>query len=187
MYKSAAVTGYKPHEIGVFNEQHEQLPYLKRALQKALTARIEEWDLSWIVITGQPGVELWAGEAALELKKNEFPDLKLAVLAPFYHQEERFPEPVKVLYQKVWDGADFKDYITKRPYENPSQLRMKNEFIAEKTDAALVLYDEEIEGTPKFFLAAAKKQAGKTDYPLVYVTPDDIEDLIREEHIDGAD
>ena len=180
MYQSMAVTGYKPYEIGVFNEKHEQLPYLKMAIKKKLTALIEDWDLSWIIITGQPGVELWTGEAVLELKER-YADLHLAVLAPFYGQEERFPEPVKALYEAVWRQADYKDYITKRHYENPSQLRMKNDFVVTKTDALLVLYDEETEGTPKYILAPAKKRAEVVDYPIIYITPEDIEDLIREE------
>lgn len=183
MYQVMSVTGYKPHEIGVFNEKHEQLPFLKAALRKKLIQLKEEWDYEWVVITGQAGVELWAGEAILSMK-DTYPDIKLALLAPFFEQEQKFPEAVKVLYEQVWSEADHKDYITKRPYEHPSQLRQKNDFVVQKTQCAMILYDEMTPGSPGYFLEAVDKyrqtQNGP-EYPVHMLTPDDIEDLIREE------
>ncbi|AOM83035.1 DUF1273 domain-containing protein [Salisediminibacterium beveridgei] len=183
MYQVLTVTGYKPHEIGVFNEKHEQLPYLKKAIRKKLIQLKEEWDYEWVVVSGQAGVELWAAEAVISLKER-YPDIKLAVLAPFIEQESKFPEPVKVLYESVWQQADHKDFITKRHYEHPSQLRQKNDFIVSKTACAMVLYDESTEGSPKYFIEAVqlhKNNHPSVDYPIDYLTPDDIEDLIREE------
>ncbi|QKS71305.1 DUF1273 family protein [Paenalkalicoccus suaedae] len=180
MYHVLAVSGYKPHEIGVFNEKHEQLPFLKKAIKRKLSDLISEFGVEWITISGQAGVELWAAEACLLLQE-EGVDIKLAVLAPFMEQEEKFPEKVKELYEKVWLESDFQDYITKRPYDSPAQLKLKNEFIVNKTQAMMLLYDESTEGTPKFYLEAAKKKQESTDYPIFYVTPDDIEDMIRAE------
>ncbi|WP_280771874.1 SLOG family protein [Salipaludibacillus daqingensis] len=180
MYQVLAITGYKPHEIGIFNEQHDQLPFLKKALSKKITQLKEEFDIKWIITSGQPGVELWAAEAAIELKSS-YPDLKVATLAPFHNQDERFQEAVKTLYEFVWDHSDYRDYITKRPYDNPAQLRSKNEFIVEKSDASLVLYDSETEGTPKFFLNYALKKQHQKTYPIFYLTPDDLEEMIRDQ------
>jgi uncharacterized phage-like protein YoqJ len=180
MYNVLAVSGYKPHELGVFQEKHEQLPYLKKALKRKLKETIEAYGTEWIVTSGQAGVELWAAEAVLELKSEGLP-VKLATIAPFYSQEERYPEAAKALYEQIWNNSDYKDYITKRPYESPAQLKQKNEFLVLKTDAMLLLYDENIEGTPKFYEEAAKKRQSREDYPLLYLTPEDIEDLIREE------
>ncbi|SES32447.1 DUF1273 domain-containing protein [Salipaludibacillus aurantiacus] len=180
MYDVLAVTGYKPHEIGIFNEKHDQLPYLKKALAKKITSLKEEYDIKWVITSGQPGVELWAAEAVIDMK-DMYPDLRLATLAPFHEQEERFPEAVKALYETVWQKSDYRDYITKRPYDSPAQLRLKNEFIVQKSHASLVLYDEATEGTPKFFLSSALKKQQQEDYPIIYLTPDDIEEMIREE------
>ncbi|WP_416150621.1 SLOG family protein [Salipaludibacillus sp. HK11] len=179
MYDVLAITGYKPHEIGIFNEKHEQLPYLKKALSKKIAQLKEEYDIKWIITSGQPGVELWAAEAAINLK-DQYPDLKVATLAPFFEQEEKFQEAVKKLYFSVWNQSDYKDFITKRKYESPAQLRLKNQFVVEKSEASLVLYDEETEGTPKFFLESALKKQSQKTYPIFYLTPDDIEDMIRE-------
>ncbi|MDG5788481.1 SLOG family protein [Evansella sp. AB-P1] len=179
MYKVLAVSGYKPHELGIFNEKHDHLPYLKYAIKKKLQQLIESYDIQWIITSGQPGVELWAAEATIQLK-NEYNHLKLSTLAPFYEQEERWSDPVKELYRSIWEKSDYKDYITKRKYDNPMQLRQKNQFIIEKSDAFLVLFDEYTEGSPTYYLTYAKKKGDAMDYPIIYLTPDEIEEVIRE-------
>ncbi|MBM7094365.1 DUF1273 family protein [Bacillus sp. H-16] len=178
MYEALAVTGYKPNELGIFDEKHPHLPFLKDAIKEKLRALKEEIDFKWLITSGQPGVEQWAAEALLALK-NDYPDLQLATLAPFYEQEERWKEVWKATYEMIWSNSDFTDYITKRPYENPAQLRMKNQFIIEKSHAFLVLYDEFTPGSPDYYLTYAKKKHEASDYPVFYLTPEDIEESIR--------
>lgn len=180
VYPVLAVSGYKPHELGIFQEKHEQLPFLKMAIKRKLIQLIEEYVVEWIVTSGQPGVELWAAEAALQLSEDTYPHLKVATLAPFYNQEERWNDAVKQLYHFVCMNSHYHDYITKRPYDSPQQLRLKNQFIIDKSDAFLVLYDEYTEGSPIYYLREAKKKADATNYPIFYLTPEDIEDMIRD-------
>lgn len=180
MAVSMAISGYKPHEIGVFNERHEQLPFLKKALRRKIEAAVDEYGVEWIVISGQAGVELWAGEAVIDMKK-EGAAVQLAVLAPFLQQEERYQEAVKELYQTVWQQSDYRAWITERPYESPEQLKQKNRFIVDKTDVMLLLYDTDKPGTPSFYLETAHSRQERDHYPIVYITPDDIEDAVRDE------
>ncbi|MBU9714849.1 SLOG family protein [Evansella tamaricis] len=178
MYPVLAISGYKPHELGIYNEKHVQLDHLKYAIKKKLQELVEEFGIQWILTSGQPGVELWAAEAAIGLK--EMYPIKVATLAPFYEQQERWSDPVKELYTYIWEQSDYNDYISKRKYEHSSQLRQKNQFIIDKSDAFLVLYDEHLEGSPSFYLNYAKKREAVSDFPIFYLTPDDIEDVIRE-------
>lgn len=179
MYQVLAVSGYKPHELGIFQEKHEHLPYLKIAIKKKLIQLIEAYGVEWIITSGQAGVELWAAEAAIQLK-DTYPQIKIATIAPFYNQEERWNDAVKELYHYVCTSSDYHDYITKRPYDSPQQLRLKNQFMIEKSDAFLVLYDEYTEGSPTYYLKEAKKKAAVQEYPIFYLTPDDMEDVARE-------
>ncbi|MBB5174514.1 SLOG family protein [Texcoconibacillus texcoconensis] len=174
-----AVTGYKPHEIGIQSNNHPQLPFLKRAVKKKLAAVIDDLGVEWVVVSGQMGVELWAAEALLDMKSDL--NVKLAVLKPFYHQDERWPDEWKVYYESVCQRADYTDTISKRPYDSPAQLRMKNEFIIEKTDGLLVLYDEWTPGSPSYYIEAAEKKAEYKMYDIMYLTPDEIQDMIHEE------
>lgn len=176
MLKVLAVTGYKPYELNIFTNDHPAVAYIKKAIEKRLIALLEE-GLEWVVISGQLGVELWAAEVVYELQE-VYPHLQLAVLAPFLHQEERWKEENREYYELIVSQADFFDYITKRPYENPAQFRLKNEFILAKSDGLLIVYDEEREGTPKFMLHMAKK---KEHYPIFSISFADLQAIVEEE------
>ncbi|WP_082676727.1 DUF1273 domain-containing protein [Shouchella shacheensis] len=173
--KSLVVTGYKAQELGIFNQQHPGINYIKKTIHKRLLPLIDE-GLEWIIISGQLGVEQWAGEVVLSLKE-EYPQLKLAMLLPFEHQEQHWREEAKESYERLLHQADFCEPITKRPYENPGQLKQKNDFLIQKTDGLLVLYDEEKEGSPLYYLRAAKAW----EKPVLLISPDEVEEVVREE------
>ncbi|WP_273835216.1 DUF1273 domain-containing protein [Guptibacillus sedimenti] len=174
------VTGYKAHELGIFSDDHPGLPIIKAALQGRMSQLIEEKDVEWILISGQTGVELWAGEVALDLREL-YPDLKLAVLTPFLEQESKWKEPTQDFYNMILSEADFVESITSRPYENPGQLKAKNEFLVRKSHAMLILYDEETPGSPDYYLKEAKnRQRTDAGYEVFTITPIDL-DLLEQD------
>lgn len=173
MVKVLAVTGYKTHELGIFDEKHIGIKYIKKVLYKRLTSFLES-GLEWVIISGQLGVELWCGEVVLQLKK-EYPHLKLGILTPYYNQEERWNETRQEQYKRILDQADYVDSITKRAYESPSQLKLKNQFIIEKSDGLLVLYDDDKMGSPSYYLTYAYKKSEQTNYEIFMISPEEIE------------
>ncbi|MBM7645565.1 putative phage-like protein YoqJ [Scopulibacillus daqui] len=174
MGSAVAVTGYKPNELGIFTQKHPGIDVIKYTLRTNMIKLIEEKGIEWFIISGQPGVELWAGETALELKE-EYPQVKLAVLMPFLEQEERWPEHVKTIYYDVLAQADFVEAITQRPYEHPAQLRQKNDFIIRKSDGMLIVYDEETPGSPQYYLSPAKRKQAHDHYPIIKINRYDLE------------
>jgi uncharacterized phage-like protein YoqJ len=181
MGKVVTVTGYKSHELGIFNDKHPGLPYIKKALKRNLTRLIEEFDLEWVLISGQLGVELWAAEMVFEMQE-EYPHLKLAVLTPFLGQEERWSEERREYYEMITLQADFYESISKKPYESPNQLKVKNQFLVEKSNGLLILYDEEQPGSPKYYLEEAnKKQKKDASFEIFTITPFDIDEMIQDE------
>jgi uncharacterized phage-like protein YoqJ len=176
-----AITGYKPYELGIFHPQHQAIPFIKKAIEKRLIPFIEE-GLEWVIISGQLGVELWAAEVVFELQ-NVYQHLQLAVLTPFLNQEENWSEENKEYYEFILSQADFVDSITKRKYENPGQLRLKNQFIVEKSDGLLIVYDDEKEGSPKYMLDIAKKKASREKYDIFPITFYDLQAIIEEERM----
>jgi uncharacterized phage-like protein YoqJ len=176
-----AITGYKPYELGIFHPQHQAIPFIKKATEKRLIPFIEE-GLEWVIISGQLGVELWAAEVVFELQ-NVYQHLQLAVLTPFLNQEENWSEENKEYYEFILSQADFVDSITKRKYENPGQLRLKNQFIVEKSDGLLIVYDDEKEGSPKYMLDIAKKKASREKYDIFPITFYDLQAIIEEEQM----
>ncbi|MET1015082.1 MAG: SLOG family protein, partial [Paenisporosarcina sp.] len=51
MVKRLIVTGYKPHELGIFDDKHPGLAIIKKALTSQLVAQIDE-GLEWVIICG---------------------------------------------------------------------------------------------------------------------------------------
>lgn len=178
MIHTLAITGYKSHELGIFQPSHPAISIIKKSIERNIRSFVEE-GLEWVVISGQLGVELWAAEVVFDLKET-FDYLKLAVLLPFIEQEKNWNEGNKHFFEEILIHADYVNTITNRPYESPAQFRLKNEFIIQKTDGLLIVYDEEKEGTPKFMLQQAKKEQEKRNYIIQQISFYDLQ-LIHEE------
>ncbi|WP_257352154.1 DUF1273 domain-containing protein [Pseudalkalibacillus decolorationis] len=179
MLKVVAVSGYKAHELGIFSNKHEAVPYIQGILKRRLVALIEE-GLEWVVIGGQQGTELWTAEVVLDLKEL-YPELKLAVLTPFQDQDKRWKEPVQEYYREIISKADFVESVSKRPYEHPGQLQAHNQFLIEKTNGLILFYDNDQQGSPKYYLEAALKyQEAGNEYPILSVSFFDVNDFIEE-------
>ena len=58
--------------------------------------------------------------------------------------------------------ADFVDSVSRKPYENPWQFRLENQFLIQKSDVILLFYDLEKEGSPKFLYETAIAYQTKT-------------------------
>ncbi|MCD7033417.1 DUF1273 domain-containing protein [Metabacillus sp. GX 13764] len=184
--KTLLITGYKSSELGIFKQNDPAVYYIKLAIRRSLIPMIEE-GLEWVIISGQLGTEIWAAEEVYSLKE-EYPNVKLAVLEPFYNQDANWNEANKELYESITAKADFKDTISKRNYESPQQFKNKNSFLVDKTDGLLLLYDEERPGTPKFMLEAAKAIQQIRPYEIIQLTFYDlqlvVEDLQEQERRD---
>ncbi|WP_077621005.1 DUF1273 domain-containing protein [Bacillus sinesaloumensis] len=183
--KVVAITGYKPFEIGIFGQDHPGVHYIKLALKKQLIPLVED-GLEWVIISGQLGVELWAAEITYELQES-YPDLKLAVITPFLEQEEKWNETNKEYYQFILSQADYVNSITNRKYDNPSQFRLKNAFFLEKSDALLIFYDEEKDGSPRYIYSDAKKKAEVDGYSLITINSYDLQAIVEEEQFANND
>ncbi len=172
------VTGYQPRELSIFSGHHPGIRVIRYCLNDKIRDYVEN-GTKWIVISGQAGIELWTGEVCLELKK-DYPDLKLAVLIPFLHQEAHYSDWMQQAYAHVLAAADYTAAISRRPYESPAQLRNKNRFLVAKTDGLLMVYDEEQPGSPDYFLRAARREARRRPYPIRLIDRFDLEEAAEE-------
>ncbi|MBB5149391.1 MULTISPECIES: DUF1273 domain-containing protein [Ureibacillus] len=178
MIQSLYVSGYRPHELGIFNEKHPGIQIIKKAIENELRSLIED-GLEWVIVSGQLGVEIWTAEVVIELK-NEFPQLKYSVITPFLDIEKNWNEQRQQQYAYIISQADFVTSITKRPYEAPWQFVEKDKFIIQNTDALLLVYDEEHEGSPKYLKRLVEKYMERNPYELFVITSYDLQ-IIAEE------
>lgn len=179
MRKNVTITGYKPFELGIFKKDHASVEFIKKAIFKELVPLIEE-GLEWVIISGQLGVELWAAEVVFDIQMF-YPELKLAILTPFFSQEESWSETNKEWYESILAQADFVGSITHKPYESPKQFFLKNQVLLHKSDLAIIMYDPEKEGSPRYFYEAAKRYSEKNHYEIREITFYDLQLIVEEE------
>lgn len=176
------VTGYKSMEMGIFKESDPRVQFIKEAVRKRLLGFIEE-GLEWVILSGQMGVELWTAELVLDLKEDY--DIQLALFPPFENQDKRWPENLQLKYEEITMLADFYKPLYEGDYKGPYQFREKNRWFAEKSDASLLLFDEEFPGSVKFFHEAAKRQG--EDYPIFRITPEELDEVVEEMRMSNPD
>jgi len=63
--------------------------------------------------------------------------------------------------------------------------RHKNQFLIEKSDALLAVYDEEKEGSPKFLIELAKRRVEQGEYAYYSIGFSDLQLLMDEEQWSG--
>lgn len=183
--KSLFITGYRPHELGIFNDKHPGVTIIKAALESQLRIFLED-GLEWVIISGQQGVETWAVQVVLELKA-DYPQLKYSIITPFLEQEKNWNEHKQAAYMHIVSQADFVTSVTKRPYEAPWQFIEKDKFIIANTDATLLVYDEENEGSPKYVHRLVQKYQEQHDnYGLFIINAYDLQ-MIAEDLQRGDD
>lgn len=185
LLKRLVVTGYKQHELGIFDEKNPGIRFIKKALKNRFRTLLDE-GLEWVILSGQLGVETWAAEVVLDMKV-EFPQLKYAVLTPFLEQEKRWNETKQENYRMIIENADFHRSLTSKPYEAPWQFIEKNKFFLRNSDGILILYDEETDGSPKFIKKEAERYAEKNEYQVLTITGDDLRVVTEEEQMNEWD
>jgi len=175
--KSLTITGYKPHELNIFSERDEKIKVIKESLRRKLEYLLDQ-GLEWVIISGQQGVETWAFDVVQDLKEQH--DLKLALIPPFLDQEKIWKEDKQEKYEEMTVLADFYEPLIKRPYEGPKQYFIKNKWLIGKTDACLIIYEEEFGGSPKYFYDLARKRQQLSNYEIIHINAYDLEDIARE-------
>ncbi|MEG0259045.1 MAG: DUF1273 domain-containing protein [Lysinibacillus sp.] len=180
MLQRIIITGYKPHELGIFNDKHPGIPIIKKALEDQLRILIDE-GLEWVIISGQQGIETWAAEVTVILKA-EFPQLQLAVITPFLEQEKNWNDLKKEKYQTIIAAADFVTSVTKKPYEAPWQFIEKDKFIIQNTDGILFVYDEDNDGSPKYMKRLVEKYMETHEYNMLIINAYDLQIIAEEMH-----
>lgn len=169
------VTGYKSTEMGIFNDENDpKIPFIKEAIERRLRQFLEE-GLEWVIISGQLGIELWTADVVFDLKE-EF-DIQLGVFPPFENQDKRWPEMLQEKYQKTIMTADFYKPLYQGDYRGPFQFQAKNKWFVEKSDASLLLMDEEYPGSVKYFYETARKYS--KEYPTYLITPMELDDIVQ--------
>jgi uncharacterized phage-like protein YoqJ len=184
--KNLLVTGYRAHELGIFDQKHKGIVYIRKAIEARLTPLVEE-GLEWVITPGQYGVDLWACEAVIRLKRR-YPHLKLSILSAYINPEEKWKEDKQQYYRQILKGVDYYGSVSNQPYNGVWQLTARDDLLLRKTDGILLFYDEEAgEASPKFIKQRALKKCEEEGYYYLSLTAEDVQAIADEERRDVPD
>jgi uncharacterized phage-like protein YoqJ len=177
--KNLLITGYRGHELGIFDQKHKGIPFIKKAITNKVLPLLDE-GLEWIITPGQYGVDLWACEALIELRQ-EYPNMKIGILTAFLHPEEKWKDDKKQYYERILQGLDYYGAASKQPYSGAWQFKARDELLLRKTDGILLVYDDEAgEGSPRFIKEQALRKQGEDGYRFIGISADDIQSIANE-------
>lgn len=179
--KNLLVTGYRAHELGIYNEKHKGIPYIRQAITNRLIPLIEE-GLEWIITPGQYGVDLWAIEAAIALKE-QFPHIKCSIITAFSQPDEKWSDDKKIHFEHLLRSVDYYASISKGPYEGRWQFVARDDLLLRKTDGILLVYDEDAgEASPKYIKERALKKQAEDGYIYINIGAEEIQAVADEEN-----
>lgn len=174
------VTGYRMSELNIFDQKNKAITYIKKAIANRLAPLIDE-GLEWVVTPGQFGVDLWACEVVVELKK-QYPQLKLSIVTAYANPEEKWKEDKQNYYRRILQDVDYYGVVSNQPYSGAWQFRARDELLFRKSDGILLFYDEELgEASPKFYRERALKKQAETGYRYLAISADEVQSLAEEE------
>ncbi|MEN1985721.1 DUF1273 domain-containing protein [Paenibacillus hubeiensis] len=185
MLKNLLITGYRAHELQIFGQKHEGIPFIKKTIASRLVPLVED-GLEWVLTPGQYGVDLWACEVVMELKK-EYPHLKLSIITAFLNPEEQWKEDKQEYYRSILTGVDYYGAVSRQPYVGPWQFTARDDLLLRKSDGLLLVYDEDAgEGSPRFIKEKALKRQQNGEYRLITITSEDIQSIADDERMNDA-
>lgn len=172
------VTGYRNYEMNTFGEKDPKIKIIKLVLKKRLIALLEAGQLDWVITGANLGVEQWTCEVAIALRQ-KYP-LRISMIIPYEEFASRWNENNQARFFNLQKQVDFFASTSNKPYQNPVQLRNYQNFMLMHTDSALMIYDLENPGKPKFDYHLIKKYQEANNYPLELIDFYDLEDAAEE-------
>ena len=172
------VTGYRSYELNIFNEKDPKITVIKYVISNYLESFLENDNLDWVITGANLGVEQWSIQAALDLKK-DYP-LRVSMMTPYEEFASRWNENNQEKYLNLKNKVDFFASTSNTIYKSPVQLRNYQNFMLEHTDRALMIYDPEYPGKPKYDYNLIKKYQENNDYDLDLIDFYDLQDAAEE-------
>ncbi|WP_262314657.1 DUF1273 domain-containing protein [Lacticaseibacillus parakribbianus] len=171
------LTGYRSWELNAYGDSDPKITVIKLALRNQLKAALDD-GLEWVITGGEQGVEQWGAQVAVGLKK-DYPELKVAVMLPFADFGHQWKEENQAALATLVQQVDFSASVSSLPYQSPKQLSGYTRFMAQHTDAALLVFDPDFDGKPAFAYRAAQGEDRRRPYPVQLINMPDLEEAAR--------
>lgn len=161
----------------IFADDDPKISVLKMFLKRKLIEKIEA-GYEWFVITGQLGIEIWAAEVVVDLKKDY--SIYLAVISPYENLSERWNEQNRFALAQILEEADYINATSHKNYESPKQLISNQRFLIKNTSGCFMIYDREFQGKTKYLDDMITKYMESYPYDYEVVQMEELEWFLQE-------
>ena len=143
--KTCAFTGHRPQNLPFgFNEEDKRCVWLKEILRSKITRLIVEERISHFISGMAIGIDMYAAEIVLSLKK-DCPGITLEGVIPCTSQADKWPEQLQKRYADIFSKCDKTTYIQKNYTFNCMYKR--NKYMVDQADIILAVWDGSRGGT----------------------------------------
>ncbi len=165
--KVCAFTGHRPQNLPFgFNEDDERCKKLKKLLRYAIEKLIIEKGVTAFVSGMALGVDVYAAEIVLEMKK-KYHNVKLEAAIPCETQAVKWREKDRDRYFNIVEQCD-KETLLQTKYTTDC-MQKRNEYMVNKSDFLIAVWDGKPSGTGKTVKYA--ESVGKT---VIRINPLDL-------------
>ncbi len=141
-------TGHRPEKLNMTEKE------VKILLEKAIKVAIK--DGFYTFISGMArGVDMWAGEIVLSLKKNN-PNLQLICVPPYEGFERRWDMSEQMLYHYILDNANCTEFVCK--HYSRACFQIRNVYMVDRSKRVIAAYNGLKGGTENTITYAKRKK-----------------------------
>jgi len=155
MSKVCCFTGHRPSKLkGYKTEDNKDLLW---EIYKVIEDHINNKEVRTFISGMALGVDIWAARMVFKAKR-DYPELgiKLVCAIPCKNHSSKWNEQDKKIWQRVVEAADEVVYVSEEEYK-PYLMQKRNEWMCDRSDYVIAVYDGSGGGTGNCVEYAQKK------------------------------
>lgn len=140
---ACAITGHRPARfVFGYQENHPLCQKIKQRLKALFRILHDRKNVCRFYVGGALGVDMWAGEQLLELRKRPgYEDIELVIVLPFSGHDDRWPEESRTRLNKLIQQAS--DCIVLSPTPDTSSYHQRNCYMVDHASYLIGVFDNE--------------------------------------------
>lgn len=157
--KVCCFTGHRPEGFSFgYDEENCECIKIKEKLREEIIKMITQNNVTHFISGMAQGVDIWAAEIVLKLKK-DYPNLTITAAIPFPGQSRRWKVNAKIRYDNILNQCDEKKILSER-YTGYCMMK-RNMYMVDSSDYVIAVFNRELKGGTANTVAYANKMDKK--------------------------
>lgn len=169
--RSCAITGHRPTRFKwKYKENTSGCKHLKKQIREQC-ALLYENGVRQFWVGGSLGVDMWAAELLLKLKKEpDYSGIELMIALPFENHDSDWDDRSKLRMTFLMQHSTATVTVGKADKSPAVNYRKRNEYLVAQADCLLAIYDND--HTFRSGTGMTVNYAKKKGIPIIYIHPD---------------